>query len=445
MKRVFISYRRDDAAGHAGRLCADLQVRYGQEAVFMDIAAIEPGEDFRNAISNSLKGCFAVIAVIGRRWLEIRDKDGRVRLLDPRDLVRSEICTALEMGIRVIPVLVDGARMPYDEEVPEPLKPLLSRNALEITDSRWPYDFGQLAVSLDKLARASESDHRTAASNGPSPTDKRPKPKRATIPYDIPYSWRGGITQEAQFFGRRREQDVILRYLKGRSNCQIVGPRRIGKTSLLLQAERLARGLGDHVLTSYVDFQDPHCNTLRGWMGRVGGGFGWGDTPETLSSFTDRIEDMIDEGFHPVLLVDEFGEITRRGHEFMRDFLLALRYCGQHGLSILTAAHRNLSELTDPEEDTSPFFNTLPVLRLAGFSSVDASDFVNFERPGILPFTPEQKAACLAFAQGHPLALQVCCFELAGAGTRVDEIQEAVRSAGEVMRSLLPSWKDASS
>jgi hypothetical protein len=148
---VFISYRREDAAGHAGRLYDWLTRRFGEHGVFIDVAAIGPGERWRDKIGGVLEACWAVLVVIGPQWLTPRDGTGRPRIWDPDDVLRNEVGTALRRDdVEVIPVLVEGARMPKSEDLPEELSELGERNAAEITDVRWRYDVGLLGETLEK-------------------------------------------------------------------------------------------------------------------------------------------------------------------------------------------------------------------------------------------------------------------------------------------------------
>jgi hypothetical protein len=148
---IFITYRRDDSAGHAGRLRADLCQRYGEEQVFMDLA-IEPGEDFVDAIRRAVESCAVLLAMIGRYWLTLTDVNTGMRRLDnPNDFVRLEIATAFQRNIRVIPVLVHRAQMPAENALPDDLKSLARRQAHEITDQRWDYDVGRLVSIIDKI------------------------------------------------------------------------------------------------------------------------------------------------------------------------------------------------------------------------------------------------------------------------------------------------------
>ena len=117
-QRIFISYRRDDSRGYAGRLQGDLSRRYSDEHVFRDIE-IPPGADFGEYITSLVDKCNVVLAIIGPGWLDARDREGERRLDDPQDWVRLEIERALARdGVEVIPVLVDGARLPPREELP---------------------------------------------------------------------------------------------------------------------------------------------------------------------------------------------------------------------------------------------------------------------------------------------------------------------------------------
>jgi formylglycine-generating enzyme required for sulfatase activity len=150
MSRIFISYRRDDSAGYAGRLYDRLSERFGGDQIFMDIDTIEPGLDFVEVIEKAVGSCDALIALIGRQWLTITDAAGR-RLDKPEDPVRLEIATALDRNIRVIPVLVRGATMPRSTDLPDALKKLARRNALEISDTRFHYDVDRLIETLEKV------------------------------------------------------------------------------------------------------------------------------------------------------------------------------------------------------------------------------------------------------------------------------------------------------
>jgi hypothetical protein len=108
--RVFISYRRQETSGLAGRLYERLAARLNDDQVFMDVDTIAPGLDFAEVITEAVSTCEVLLAVIGPRWLDAKDEAGQRRLEAPDDIVRLEIAAALERNIRVIPILVEGPR-----------------------------------------------------------------------------------------------------------------------------------------------------------------------------------------------------------------------------------------------------------------------------------------------------------------------------------------------
>lgn len=151
MKGIFISYRRQDSQSAAGRLADHLREHMAEVPIFRDVETIEPGVDFVEAIGHALESCGILLAIIGPRWSTMADEAGRRRLDDPGDYARLEIATALKRSdVRVIPVLVEGATMPAADDLPEELKPLARRNAIELTDKRWEFDVSTLIDTLRK-------------------------------------------------------------------------------------------------------------------------------------------------------------------------------------------------------------------------------------------------------------------------------------------------------
>ena len=144
MSGVFISYRRDDSAGFAGALERELATRLGPNLVFMDIKDIEGGTEFPVAIEEAIKSSQVVLVLIGSRWLDAKDGQGYRRLEKPDDPVRQEIARALQGSARVIPLLLDGAHLPSEEQLPHDLHSLTTRQALELRNSHWDEDFAQL-------------------------------------------------------------------------------------------------------------------------------------------------------------------------------------------------------------------------------------------------------------------------------------------------------------
>ena len=145
---VFISYRRDDSAGHAGRLCDALSARLGPERVFMDVEGIAAGADFPSALAMELKRADVVLALIGPRWLAAVDASGARRLDQREDYVRREIEAALGSGKRVLPVLVGGAAMPSADLLPASIAALARRQAVALSDARWAADMEGLIAAL---------------------------------------------------------------------------------------------------------------------------------------------------------------------------------------------------------------------------------------------------------------------------------------------------------
>src|SRR5262245_42160150 len=150
MPGIFISYRRDDSSGHAGRLFDRLAQRFGPDSVFMDVTDIAPGEDFTRVIENSVGSAELLVALIGPQWLSASDGAGAHRLDDPADFVRREIAAGLHGSTVVIPVLVRGARMPREDQLPDELRPLARRQAVELSDNRWESDLAEFERALDK-------------------------------------------------------------------------------------------------------------------------------------------------------------------------------------------------------------------------------------------------------------------------------------------------------
>ena len=141
--RVFISYRREDTSGYAGRIHECLNGSFPGR-VFMDISETQPGEEWPETIKKQIAASGALIAVIGPNW----NSD---RLKNPTDFVRFEIATALQQKIRTIPVLVGGAKLPVADSLPEDLRTLLSHQSVSMSDEVWSHGCERLIVSLQHV------------------------------------------------------------------------------------------------------------------------------------------------------------------------------------------------------------------------------------------------------------------------------------------------------
>jgi hypothetical protein len=147
--RIFISYRREDTAYPAGWLYDRLADRYGGGQVFKDVDSIELGDNFVEVLTRAVGSCDVLLALIGPQWLTVADEHGR-RLDSRDDFVRVEIEAALTRKVLVIPILVDGAKMPRAEELPGSLAGLVHRQALELSPARFAVDTSRLLRVLDK-------------------------------------------------------------------------------------------------------------------------------------------------------------------------------------------------------------------------------------------------------------------------------------------------------
>jgi hypothetical protein len=172
---IFISYRREDSAGHAGRLFDRLRGHCGKDCVFLDVVGIDAGVDFVDTIDKAVGSCDVLLAVIGREWLTCCDKQNRRRLDDPNDFIRAEISSALKRNVRVVPVLVEGAEMPPTDALPEELKRLTRRQAVELRDSRWDAD-------VEALIAALERDSARTGAGSPKPAPPPPAPSGPVEP-----------------------------------------------------------------------------------------------------------------------------------------------------------------------------------------------------------------------------------------------------------------------
>jgi formylglycine-generating enzyme required for sulfatase activity len=181
--RIFISYRRQDAEQAAGRLADDLRRHFEPEQIFEDIASIEPGADFEEALQQGLASCAAVIVVMGPAWATITDKQGRRRIELADDWVRQEVAHCLQSpGVGVFPVLVGDAHMPNADELPEALRPLTRRQAYPLTTRHWPKDVAVLVEHLKRILGLAQPPVAPLPQEPADQKDKAPrKVKKAAV------------------------------------------------------------------------------------------------------------------------------------------------------------------------------------------------------------------------------------------------------------------------
>lgn len=152
---LFISYRRTDGAGHAGRLCAALERALGKGLIFRDVQTISAGSNFLEAITQGIRAATHILVVIGPDWL-VSMGGASPRLFAEDDVVRAEIRLSLQLDKKVIPVLVGGASMPRVDQLPKDLGALALCNALEVSEARWDFDTDRILAAVGSEARTTD-------------------------------------------------------------------------------------------------------------------------------------------------------------------------------------------------------------------------------------------------------------------------------------------------
>ena len=194
--RIFINYRRSTSAVAAGRLADRLMEHFDRNQVFLDVDTIEPGVDFVKTLHDQVAQCSAFIVVINPGWVDASNSVGKRRLDDPDDYVRVEIEAALKRDIRVIPVLVDGAQMVRSEDLPDPLKPLVHRQAFEITNRRFVADADELALALQRGVGLRPTLQRASAFVDKSAFVDRSSERQDGSWAELLFSFKGRITRK---------------------------------------------------------------------------------------------------------------------------------------------------------------------------------------------------------------------------------------------------------
>src|SRR5215813_14271160 len=146
--KIFINYRREDSIATAGRLADRLAETFGRENLFMDVDNIPVGINFEEYLKSQVAACDVILSVIGPNWLNAKDETNQRRLDKPDDFVAIELTAALVRDILVIPVLVDGTRMPKASELPDSLKPFALRNAIQVRNTNFGSDAEQLIAKM---------------------------------------------------------------------------------------------------------------------------------------------------------------------------------------------------------------------------------------------------------------------------------------------------------
>ncbi len=238
--KVFISYRRSDAAGHSRELHRELSRRFDENFAFFDRAGIDVGDDFPERLKNAVEGCVVALVTMGPGWLDARAVDGLRRLDDPADFVRIEVALALVHGKVVIPVLLDDASMPSAHELPGPLKALARCDAFVLRGKAYEYE-RQLEDLVKQLAQRTGVAPRRenlgiAIDVGDSVALYRNVeylPVRLRAP--LRDAFRPLIEDRQRYFGGRRSAiDSLMAFIGGphAGYCVVSAPAGFGKTAL---------------------------------------------------------------------------------------------------------------------------------------------------------------------------------------------------------------------
>jgi TIR domain/WD domain, G-beta repeat len=336
MPRITISYRRADSAAITGRIFDRLVDRYGRDSVFRDFDSIPLGVDFRNHIAKVLDESDIVLVVIGQRWIGGRGAQGR--LGNPADPVRIEVETALKKGIPVIPILVGRVGMPQSERLPESLRDITYRNALQVDDG---LDFDH---HLERLIRA--MDGILAKTAAPSTAEGQRGPERIGAELR---RWKGhakGVRSVAVLPDGRRalsgSEDNTTRLWDLKTGGEV--GRFEGHTSIVLSVAALPNGR--QALSGSFD------HTMRLWdlekgveLRRFEGHSEW---VETVAVLSDGRQALSGSGDRTIRLWDlETGVELRRliGHTGTVSCVAAL----SGGRRVLSGSHGSKLRLWDLE------------------------------------------------------------------------------------------------
>ncbi len=284
----------------------------------------------------------------------------------------------------------------------------------------------------------------------------------ATIPYN-PFTNRATIMKEDEFVGRAAEIDGILSRVRNGDCSSIVGPRRIGKSSLLYHLyltgnRRLEDDPKSKFKLIHIDLQDPLVATVKKFCRHVMAQLGRHLTAEEQKAEELEHLSLLSETLQaattfPVLLLDEFEKLTERKERFTDDFFNALRaFANQHKLAMVTTSQHTLRDLTETHGLTSPLWNVFTVQPLGEFKVDDTVDevtlFLTHFWTGPLQPDELERAYLLSYCSRHPLVMQVVSYwvlhnrelklnEIALLDEIGKELASYFRSEGELIKKWL--------
>ena len=232
-----------------------------------------------------------------------------------------------------------------------------------------------------------------------------------------PFSNRAIIKDQNEFFGRKDELRTIFSRLSNLQSCDVSGERKIGKSSLLYYIFMKLRD-SDEYRIAYIDMQDAKYHAVKGFLKYSLKELcsdpvviSSNSHNENLIAFSDSIKDLREE-IKPVLLIDEFENLTKRPEEFNNDFFDAMRSLGSHGqIAYVTASLHALKRLCIVGNFTSPFYNIFSQVPLGLFSPEETTDFLSAKREGF-EFSEEEIDFIKRMAKNHPLHLQIACYHV---------------------------------
>src|SRR5262245_34768747 len=246
--KVFISYRRDDSAGHAGRVHDRLEREFGRDLLFMDVDAVPLGVNFVKALSEEVAKCDVLLAIIGPGWLDARDEDGHRRLENPNDFVRIEIGAALQRNIPVIPILLDGTKVPKANQLPKELEELSLRNGLDIRHASFHNDVDRLIRGLKGQLAEAVAEKRRRDEDGDEEERRRQKTEDRFYRLD----------EQAE--ERRRDEEE-----RRRQEAEIKQRAAEEERRRKAEAEERRRAANEVATAAARDLLEPFWLRLRAW------------------------------------------------------------------------------------------------------------------------------------------------------------------------------------